>query len=330
MRDVAFTVVIPAHDAAAHLGPTLAAVHAQTHPAAEVIVVDDGSSDETAALARSYGVTVLEQANAGPSAARNAGVLRARHEWIAFLDADDRWSPSYLDAVARAVALCPDVRVVFANFAIAGEGDDCASAHMADRFFREVVRRTVAPGIARCDRRSLIEAYLRSRKFILTSALSVRRDAFLDCGGYDESLRIAEDFELLLRLLERSNAVVLEEPLTTYRRHPANSTRDSLVNFAWERHVWERIAAAPDRYPSGIAERLAAMRPAHLRAAGLAALRNGSFADARLRFEEARAAGAFGARTGSALAELLDTPVGRAAFLVVREAWRRRRAARST
>ncbi|HTJ24931.1 MAG TPA: glycosyltransferase [Candidatus Limnocylindria bacterium] len=330
MPDVSFTVVIPAHDASAYLASTLAAVHAQTHPAADVIVVDDGSTDGTAALARSLGATVLQQANAGPSAARNAGVARARHDWIAFLDADDRWSPGYLAAVARAVVLCPDVRVIFANYAIAGEGDDCADAHAADRHFREIVRRTVAPGIARCDRQSLLRAYLRSRRFIQTSALAVRRDAFLDCGGYDESLRIAEDFELLLRLFAHSTAVVLEETLSTYRRHPSNATRDALVNFAWERHVWARIAAAPDRYPIGIAERLTAMRPAHLRAAGVMALRCGSFADARLRFEEARAAGAFGAGTGSALVELLDTPVGRAAFGVLRSAWRRRRAARST
>jgi glycosyltransferase involved in cell wall biosynthesis len=330
MEDVAFTVVIPARDAAAHLAPTLAAVAAQTLPPAEVIVVDDGSTDETAALARGLGATVLQQANAGPSAARNAGVARASHEWIAFLDADDRWFPAYLASIARAIRLCPDVRVVFSNFAIAGEGDDCAGWHGADRWFRTVVRRTVAPGISRCDRQSLLRAYLRSRRFIQTSALVVRRDAFLACGGYDESLRIAEDFELLLRLFAHSTAVVLAEPLTLYRRHPANATRDALVNFAWERHVWERIASAPDRYPIGIAERLAAMRPAHLRAAGVAALRCGSFEDARLRFEEARAAGAFGAATGSACARMLDNPLGRAAFGALREAWRWRRTMRWT
>jgi glycosyltransferase involved in cell wall biosynthesis len=327
MRDVAFSVVIPAHDAAQHLAQTLAAVRAQTHPPREIVVVDDGSRDGTAALARSLGARVYEQTNAGPSAARNAGVGRASAEWIAFLDADDRWSPRYLETVTRAAALCPDVRVVFTNYAIAGEGDDCSDSHTADRHFRSLVKREVAPGIARCDRQSLLRAYLGSRKFIQTSALAVRRDAFLACGGYDESLRIAEDFELLLRLFAHSTAVVVEEPLVTYRRHPANATRDAVLNFAWERHVWTRIAATPDRYPIGIAERLTAMRPAHLRAAGLAALRCGSFADARQRFEEARAAGAFGAGLGSAFACVLDTRPGRAAFGAVRGAWRRRRPA---
>jgi len=92
------SVVIPAYNAAGTIGRALDSVIAQTHPAREILVVDDGSTDRTAQVVSEYGgrVEYLYQDNAGPGAARNAGIRAAHGEWIAFLDADDEWLPHRL------------------------------------------------------------------------------------------------------------------------------------------------------------------------------------------------------------------------------------------
>jgi len=92
------SVVIPAYNCARYISRAIESVLAQTHPADEIIVVDDGSTDDTAAVVRQYGSAVryIYQNNAGPSAARNTGINAARYPWIAFLDADDEWLPEKL------------------------------------------------------------------------------------------------------------------------------------------------------------------------------------------------------------------------------------------
>ena len=107
-------VIIPAHDAAAFLPAALDSVFAQTRPPDEVILVDDGSTDDTEAVVRSHShaarIRYLRQEHAGVAAARNAGLREARAEWIAFLDADDLWLPHRIEAGLELAARRPDVR----------------------------------------------------------------------------------------------------------------------------------------------------------------------------------------------------------------------------
>jgi glycosyltransferase involved in cell wall biosynthesis len=91
-------VVIPAYNAGQFIGEALDSVSAQTARPSEVIVVDDGSTDRTAAVARSRGVTLLTQPNRGVAAARNLAIRATGQHWIAFLDADDVWEPGKLEA----------------------------------------------------------------------------------------------------------------------------------------------------------------------------------------------------------------------------------------
>jgi glycosyltransferase involved in cell wall biosynthesis len=92
------SAVIPAYNCEAHIARAIDSVLNQTHPADEIIIVDDGSSDDTVQAVRSYGdkVTLIQQENAGASAARNTGIEAATGNWIAFLDADDEWLPDML------------------------------------------------------------------------------------------------------------------------------------------------------------------------------------------------------------------------------------------
>src|SRR5574341_762611 len=102
-----FSVIIPAYNAERFIGETLASVLAQTARPAEIIVVDDGSTDQTAEIARSMGATLVQHGRHGVSLSRNFGILAAASEWVAFLDADDLWETEKLAMQWRALQACP-------------------------------------------------------------------------------------------------------------------------------------------------------------------------------------------------------------------------------
>lgn len=111
MSEIQFTVVIPLYNKAECILKTLESVVAQQHRAHEIILVDDGSTDHGVSLARSLGLanlTVIEQENAGVSAARNTGVNAAKTKYIAFIDADDTWSPRFLSVIADLIEQHPN------------------------------------------------------------------------------------------------------------------------------------------------------------------------------------------------------------------------------
>ncbi|PPJ43723.1 glycosyltransferase family A protein [Pseudoxanthomonas sp. YR558] len=172
-----YTVVIPAFNASATLAHALDSVMAQTLPAREVVVVDDGSPDRTeiARIVAGYGgrVVLLQQENAGPAAARNAGVRASGGAWIAFLDADDSWLPHKMQA----------------QLALAGD-EDVGLLH----------------GAARLDRLMLPEEMdfdlLWRANRICTSMTVVRRSVFERLGGFFEAPELigAEDYNLWLRI----------------------------------------------------------------------------------------------------------------------------------
>ena len=108
--NVTVSVIIPAYNAEPFLARTLASVFNQTHPPTEVIVVDDGSADGTSKVALNYPVKLICQKNGGPAKARNAGILAATGEWIAFLDHDDSWYPEKLETQISLIG--PDVAAI--------------------------------------------------------------------------------------------------------------------------------------------------------------------------------------------------------------------------
>src|SRR4051812_11894371 len=124
-------VIIPAYNAAPYIAEAIESALAQTRPAAAVIVVDDGSTDETAQIARRFEprITVITQPNAGVSVARNTGAARTEAEWLLFLDADDRLVPSALERFEALLQQRPDAGVVY------GQGD-CFHDAKAESFLR--------------------------------------------------------------------------------------------------------------------------------------------------------------------------------------------------
>ena len=122
------SIIVPAFNAAGTLAETVASVVAQTVPFWEMVIIDDGSTDATGALADEFArqdarIRVVHQANGGEAAARNAGLLAARHEWILFLDADDYIAPRYLERMGDALTANPALDAVHCGWArVAADG----------------------------------------------------------------------------------------------------------------------------------------------------------------------------------------------------------------
>jgi glycosyltransferase involved in cell wall biosynthesis len=116
---IRFTVLIPLYNKGQHILDTLASVQAQSHPAAEILVIDDGSSDGGADLVAEQniaGVKIIRQHNGGVSKARNRGYALAKHDYIALLDADDSWSPLYLEEMAEAICRLPNAGLYASSY----------------------------------------------------------------------------------------------------------------------------------------------------------------------------------------------------------------------
>ncbi len=200
------SVVIPAYRAAATIGRALASVANQTVKPREVIVVVDGSPDETAAAAEAAGpmgetdVQVLRVAHGGAGFARNRGLERASARFVAFLDADDEWLPEKLERSLAEIA--GTRRVLVAHDGWIQHGDEATPNECARRF------------------RETGNAYvnLYRKGYIDTCSVVVRLDAALAAGGFDETLPNAQDFELWLTLLKDPAAQfhVFEAPLVRY------------------------------------------------------------------------------------------------------------------
>jgi len=207
------SVVIPCFNHAHYLRDSLGSVHAQDWPAIESIVVDDGSTDRTSAVARALGASVVvRQENRGLSAARNAGLEASHGEYILFLDADDRLLPdavrSGVAALAgRAEAGCVARRCLIIDSA----GDPVPStppAPVSDDLYADLLR----------------------INFVWTpGAVLFRRDTITSIGGFPEAYPAAADYAVLLTLARRGLLVFEARDAVWYRKHECNMSRDAML-----------------------------------------------------------------------------------------------------
>ena len=207
------SVVIPAYNASATIARALASVAAQDYPGElEVIVVDDASTDETGAAAKRAlrAVRIVRLAeNGGPATALKAGVEAARHDLVAFLDADDEWLPPKLSAQVEALAAMPDAAVVATAFTRVGRDGtplwtfgDAPFPHGPHDFWRNLLREAA----------------------ILKSSALARRDAVLETGALDSGLRAGEDQALFLALAETGPVACVAVSLVCYHDDPGSLT----------------------------------------------------------------------------------------------------------
>ena len=216
------SIIMPVYNGARYLASALATVQEQTLPNWELIVVDDGSTDDTPALLaqrpsdnRCY---VIRQSNLGLAAARNRGLAAAQCEYIAFLDVDDAWHPSYLGQMCAALDRAPNAVAAFCGWQYSNEAG------------------TLLPQAVVLSKQDLsrLDQDLLWRNSILPSGLVARRQAVLQAGGFDETLRACEDWDLWLRLKALGPFVAVPEVLMWYRTHSESMT-DNIANIERER-----------------------------------------------------------------------------------------------
>jgi glycosyltransferase involved in cell wall biosynthesis len=219
------TVVIPAYNSADYLAAAIASVRAQTLPVAEIIVVDDGSTDDSVRIALAAGAIVLEQENAGVSVARNRGISAASQPWIALLDADDLWQPDKLERQWRSLEAAPSATFSFCDFSQFDHRSVRNESVLREvhHHFQAVERVPLGNGASLCDPLTLGAALL-VQNVIQPSALLVRRDAISQLGGFDSKLLACQDYDFVLRLTRDSVGTFVDRPLVRYRRHPAATT----------------------------------------------------------------------------------------------------------
>jgi glycosyltransferase involved in cell wall biosynthesis len=202
------SVIVPAYQAAAWIDEALASAMAQDHPAVEVIVVDDGSTDATAALAARWPVRLLRRPHRGPAAARNAGLAVALGDFVTVLDADDVWPADRLTRQVGHLLARPELDLVLGHTEVFLSPGEPVPEH-----FPEVPGGRPLPAVA--------------------GTMLARRRVFDAIGAWDETLPLSEDTDWLARAKDAGFcSETLPDVLLRYRIHAANTSRDSAANHA--------------------------------------------------------------------------------------------------
>jgi teichuronic acid biosynthesis glycosyltransferase TuaG len=220
------STVIPVYNAADYVADAISSALRQTRPPHEILVVDDGSTDETTNILRQFSppVVCIRQENRGLSAARNQGILAAGGDWIALLDADDIWSPRKLEVQCAAIERVAGAVLAYTGHVVLRNG--------------KIVRSVEVPG------EKAVTQALRERCPFQPSSVMVRRDAVLGAGGFEESMRSGpEDWDLWIRLLRRGGRFAcISEPLLTYRHVPSGLSQKTEAFLEGQtRFVRERL-----------------------------------------------------------------------------------------
>jgi glycosyltransferase involved in cell wall biosynthesis len=228
-----FATVIPAHDGLPDVLDAVSSALRQTLPPAEVVVVDDASTDGTGeAVAERFGdaVRVVRGHFGSAAAARNAGWRAARADWIAFLDADDLWFPEKLATAEAALAAAPGTAWFFSDGAFRTLEGELRASWLET--YAELPEGYVGRPIE-----ALFEV-----NFVLTSSAVVRRDALEALGGFDERLSHAEDLDLWIRLARRWPAAGSRRALVRYQHRPGGLTRRIESRLAGDVALFRRLA----------------------------------------------------------------------------------------
>jgi len=230
------SVIVPTYNRATWLPETVNSILEQSHPPLEVLVIDDGSSDNTAEVCAAFpsSVRYVRQENAGVSAARNRGMREAKGEWIAFADSDDPWEPTKLEIQLKAMEAIPHAEWSITGCSVIDlEGRKVPGTQSWGRVFavfdggkvdpdqhfvsclekKEIKMRTEAHLVYAGDAFGLL--FLGN--VVLPSSVLMRRGLFERIGGFDESFRVAEETEYFHRLAATAPLAIVMTPLTRYR-----------------------------------------------------------------------------------------------------------------
>lgn len=249
MAEPLVSVIIPAWNNAPMAAEAVESALAQTYPRVEVVVVDDGSNDDTPERLAAFGsrITLIRQAHKGPAVARNAGIRASHGDFIGFLDSDDLWMPEKVEHCVARLLADTEVGVVFTGVRI----------HETDAGRKYLLPQYTHDGWMARD------LFLECRG-VNTSTLLVRRTCLEKVGLFDEDFFRAQDWDLMVRLAEICRYARVPEVLTERRLHPRNLSvthRDLYAKYNLM-VLQKAVARRPDLYQELEAE---ALSRAHFR-----------------------------------------------------------------
>ncbi|MBD3345011.1 MAG: glycosyltransferase [Chitinivibrionales bacterium] len=229
------SVVIPLYNGEMFIVECLESVFAQTEQPVEIVVVDDGSTDKSVEIVKSFGgnITLVSQKNGDVSAARNAGVEAAGGELIAFLDQDDLWEQCKLEKQIASFCREPEIDLVFTDLIKIGASGKRHRPKDRDRIARSLTDRTLFKTLA-------------LKNLLMPSAVMVKKESFTRAGYFDESFATCGDYEMWLRMAGMDMRFrYVPEPLTVYRYHGANESKKTELMNADRIKAVEKTFANP-------------------------------------------------------------------------------------
>lgn len=230
-----FSIIIPAYNQVQYLCQSVESALVQTYPHYEIIVVDDGSTDQTAVIAKSFKTQIryIHQKNTGLAGARNTGIRAAKGNFIAFLDSDDIWLPEYLEAIQKLISQHPEASLFY------------CCAQCIDNEGEKLPQQVGAPISGIKNKQDLYQALLRSN-FLIPSTITIRRDVILNAGGFDQSLRYCEDIDLWLRIAKNHVFTGTDSCQVLYRIHNASLSTNPKETQKTKLHIIEKIFGPDD------------------------------------------------------------------------------------
>jgi glycosyltransferase involved in cell wall biosynthesis len=221
-------VIIPAYNCEDFIVEALDSIARQTEIPDEVVVVDDGSTDRTAELVSAFNsksalrIILIRQSNQGIAAARNAGIARCSSNWIALLDGDDIFYPSFIEKAKQALLTHPELIACFSDRDVVDGEGEFMRRDLDEPRFRALKAERLDDGVSVLRESPFIT--LVSGNVIPIGNLMFSRENYDKAGGFDAELRAVEDKPFLLRLAKLGTFGFIDEPLGIWRRHNANTS----------------------------------------------------------------------------------------------------------
>lgn len=235
------SIIMPCYNAGGNLKYSIASVYEQTFKNFELIVVDDGSSDDSPTrldeLAQTHpSMHVIHQTNAGVSAARNAGLRTARGEFIAFLDTDDTWHSDCLLKLYQALQAMPNAVIAYCGWQNTGLAANRCKPYIPPDY----------------EKTNKLEIFLRGCPWPIHAALT-RKSAIDDIQGFNQNLRGSEDYEMWLKIATFQNITLVPEILAYYHHHVGEQATKNRLRAAIDHWHVQRSFLADN---PGVAKRL--------------------------------------------------------------------------
>jgi glycosyltransferase involved in cell wall biosynthesis len=219
------SVIIPCYNGERYLQEAIESALAQSHPEVEIIVVDDGSTDGSSGIAQKFPVRYLHQENRGLTASRNLGIGASRGNYVVFLDADDRLRPEAIETGLRVMAEHPECGMTVGDHLfISRDGSYLSDSRKA------------------CVQSSHYEELLKSNFIEMISSVLFRRSVLVEIGAFDTTLRVAEDYELYLRIARVYPICCHPALIAEYRLHQTNASHNSELMLRMTLQVLRRQA----------------------------------------------------------------------------------------